>query len=87
MSDFDQNEKTFVSEIGPLPACPPLAMLHAHGQSVLPAEAEARIGAHIATCALCQMLLRDLSSLEEQNLSQAIKGSHPQEHPRARAEI
>ena len=73
MSDFDEIEKIFVSEIGALPACPPLAMLHAHGQSVLPVEAEARVGAHIATCALCQMLLRDLSSLEEQNLTQTAK--------------
>jgi hypothetical protein len=73
MSDFDNIEKTFVNEIGPLAACPPLAMLHAHGQSVLPVEAEARVGAHIANCALCQMLLRDLSSLEEQNLTQAAK--------------
>jgi hypothetical protein len=73
MSDFDEIEKAFVSERGPLAACPPLAMLHAHGQSVLPVETEARVGAHIASCALCQMLLRDLSSLEEQNLTQAAK--------------
>lgn len=66
MSDFDENEKTFVRRIGPVPACPPLAMLRAHSESVLPSDADARVGAHLAQCTLCRMLLKDLPSFDRQ---------------------
>lgn len=73
MSDFDQIEKDFRHKIGPVPACPPLDMLRAHAESVLPSDAEARIGSHLAQCALCRMLLNDLPSLDNQGFSRASR--------------
>lgn len=70
MSNFHEMEKAFVDQIGPVPVgCPPLDLLRAHGQSVLPEKAEAEVGHHLAQCPVCQMLLSDLSSLDEQNLT------------------
>ena len=73
MSDFDEIEKTFVRQIGPVPACLPLAMLRAHAESVLPSDADARVGAHLAKCKLCRMLLKDLRSLDNQPFTAASR--------------
>ena len=64
MPDLDELERQFVVEIAPLPSCPPLAILLAYGEGVLPEEGETEIGGHVAGCAVCQLLLKDMSSVE-----------------------
>jgi hypothetical protein len=71
MPDFDQVEQSFLSEIQPVPACLPLELLRAHGQSVLPDEIEARVNTHLSECHVCQMLLDDLSCVDEPGPTQA----------------
>lgn len=73
MTDFDAIEKNVVRKTGPVSPCPPLAMLRAHADSVLPSDAEARIGAHLAQCTLCRMLVKDLPFLESQLFTPASR--------------
>lgn len=80
MPDFDQVEQSFLSEIEPVPACPPLELLRAHGQSVLPDEIESRVNTHLVECQVCRMLLDDLSCADEPGLTQV-------EHDRIRKKV
>jgi hypothetical protein len=73
MPNFDEAEQLFVNEIGPVPTCPPLEILRAHGQSVLPEDEESKVVEHLAQCPICQILLNDLLSLEEQSLTRAAR--------------
>lgn len=73
MPDFDEVEQSFLSEIEPVPACPPLESLRAHGQSVLPDEIETRVNTHLAECPVCRMLLDDLSCIDEPGLTRAAR--------------
>jgi hypothetical protein len=80
MPDFDEIEQSFLSEIEPVPACPPLELLRAHGQSVLPDKVESRVNTHLSECQVCRMLLDDLSCVDEPGLTQA-------EHDRIRKKV
>jgi hypothetical protein len=73
MPDFDEVEQSFLSEIEPVPACPPLELLRVHGQSVLPDEIESRLNIHLVQCQVCRMLLDDLSCINEPGLTQAAR--------------
>lgn len=69
MTNFDDRERSFVKEVGPLPKCPPLEILKAYEQAVLPESAQVEVGMHVEQCSLCRMLLKDFASLEEPHLS------------------
>lgn len=72
MPDFDANEQELQDLLGEAVAtCPSLPLLMACGQDVLPPEAEAQVQRHIAACRLCSQLIRDLSTLPEEELSPA----------------
>jgi hypothetical protein len=67
--EFDADEMAFATA-SPR-KCPPVDVLMAYGQDVLPVEAERAVEAHLATCALCTMLREDMSTLAEVPLSTA----------------
>jgi hypothetical protein len=73
MPNFDEVEQSFVSEIGLVPTCPPLEILRAYRQSVLPEDGQSKVGEHLAQCRLCQILLNDLPLLEGQSLTRAAR--------------
>lgn len=65
MQQLDPFEEDFSQAAGPMPAHPPLDLLRAAGQDVLPASTEAKIAHHLQHCALCTMLLADFAQLPE----------------------
>jgi hypothetical protein len=73
MPNFDEVEQSFVSEIGPVPSCPPLGILRAYTQSVLPEVGQLKVGEHLAQCPLCQIILSDLPSVEGQSLTRGAQ--------------
>jgi len=65
-SDFDSEELELSALHGEPPqACPPLNLLLAHQEGVLPPELAQRIQQHLDRCPLCPMLLADLATLPE----------------------
>lgn len=63
------------------PRCPPLRLLLAHQEGVLPEDGAKEIEAHLASCGLCRGLLSDLGALEPHGLTnrerEAIRGKLP----------
>ena len=65
MQELDQFEDDFTRAAGPMPAHPPLDLLRAAGQGVLPAATETKVAHHLQHCTLCTMLLADFAQLPE----------------------
>jgi TolA-binding protein len=69
--DFDDEERDFVKEHGnslqalrePHSNCPPPDLIIAAGEEALPEEISRGIRNHLAECALCQVLARDLKNM------------------------
>lgn len=59
----------------PTPPCPPLRLLLAHKEGVLPEDAAKEIQAHLESCALCRGLLADLEHLDPPGLTQRERES------------
>lgn len=53
------------------PACPPLAMLRAWREEVLPEDLARDVSAHIESCTLCRTLLADLHHLPQPGITSA----------------
>lgn len=53
------------------PACPPLAMLRAWREEVLPADLARDVAAHVDSCSLCRTLLADLQHLPQPGITSA----------------
>jgi TolA-binding protein len=65
--DFTDEELELQSLVGESRGtCPPLDVLQALGEEVLPPELERAASSHLDTCSLCQQLLADLKT-EDQN--------------------
>jgi hypothetical protein len=82
MPDFDSDEDELYTLLGkPCPSCPPLDMLLAYSEDVLPVEQKETLRAHLMDCRLCPQLLADLATLPEPELSNAqldrIRGTLP----------
>ena len=68
--EFDAEEKDLASALSARKAaCPPLDVLLAVGQDILPDEVEEAATAHIANCKLCSRLIADLATLPEAELT------------------
>ena len=68
-SDFDSAELELYSMLAGREArCPPLGVLLALEQDVLPADLAGSARAHLARCGLCKMLLEDMASLPDPEL-------------------
>jgi len=65
MPDLDSIELEFRSHLHPKSACPPLPLLLAAQEGVLPVEPQEQVSQHLQSCALCSMLLSDLAELPE----------------------
>lgn len=59
----------------PAPACPPLRLLLAHREGVLPEDAAKEVEAHLVCCSLCRGLLADLEHLDPPGLTQRERES------------
>jgi len=66
---YDHTEQDLHSRTASAAPCPPLNLLLAVGQDVLPPDVEQQVTAHIQTCGLCQMLIKDFADLPEANLT------------------
>ncbi len=55
-----EQDEALPSSVRPTRHCPPLSVLRAHQEEVLPSTLAADVSHHIKQCALCQMLLTDL---------------------------
>ncbi|HEY4356831.1 MAG TPA: hypothetical protein VGN16_13860 [Acidobacteriaceae bacterium] len=67
--EFDADEQAVAGALKPRRGgCPPLDVLQAAGQDVLPPDVEARVTAHLADCPSCSGLLEDLARLPETTL-------------------
>ncbi|WP_035348631.1 hypothetical protein [Edaphobacter aggregans] len=53
------------------PACPPLALLRAWNQQVLPADLSSDVASHLDSCALCPALLHDLQQIAQSAITSA----------------
>ncbi len=62
-------DETLPSSVRPSRHCPPLALLRAHQEEVLPATLSSDVNRHIEQCPLCQMLLTDLQHIPEPTLT------------------
>jgi hypothetical protein len=69
MDNFDEMETQFAGKIGRSSKCPPPEMLLAYRQSVLRDEAESAVETHLRKCRICPILLEDLVSISQQNLT------------------
>jgi hypothetical protein len=69
MPDYDPIEREFLAHASPLPECPPLEILLAAGQGVLPEAVEPGVSQHISTCGVCRVLLQDFATLPERSLT------------------
>jgi hypothetical protein len=70
MSDFDTLEQEVLKSMRPVRPCPPLAMLFAYGEGVLPDDAAADIGQHLEDCGLCRTLITEKEHLTPPGLSE-----------------
>ncbi len=81
MDNFDEMETLVAGKIGRSSKCPPPEMLLAYQQNVLRDEAESAIETHLQKCRICPILLEDLVSISQQNLTsdedRRIRGSIP----------
>jgi len=68
-------EERLPEGLRPIPPCPPLRLLLAHQEGVLPEEGAKEIDAHLASCGLCRGLLSDLSELEPRGLTERERES------------
>ena len=69
MDNFDEMETLLAGKIGRSSKCPPPEMLLAYRQNVLRDEAESAIETHLRNCRICPILLEDLVSISQQNLT------------------
>src|SRR5579871_1670758 len=58
-------DESLPSSLRPTQHCPPLALLRAHQEEVLPATLASDINRHIEQCPLCRMLLTDLEHIPQ----------------------
>ena len=83
--DFDADERQFLSDAG-LPAdapwhtCPPLTIVLAADEGVLPADVQAQVAGHVAECAFCRSLVHDAKE-------GALGAPTDEEHDRIRARV
>ena len=66
----DEVEEALPNGLRPTPPCPPLPLLLAHQEGVLPEEAASSISSHLQHCGLCRTLLADLEHLPQPGLSE-----------------
>jgi hypothetical protein len=60
-----EQDEALPSGFRPTQHCPPVSILRAHQEEVLPATLAADVNLHIEQCPLCQMLLTDLQHLPQ----------------------
>ena len=58
-------DEALPSSVRPTQHCPPLSILRAHQEEVLPATLAADVNRHIEQCPLCRMLLTDLQHIPQ----------------------
>lgn len=69
MPEFDPIEESLPEALRPIRPCPPLKLLLAHKEDVLPENAAAEITGHLEHCGLCRTLLADVEHLSPPGLS------------------
>lgn len=69
LDPLDPTKERLPEGLRPMPPCPPLRLLLAHQEGVLPEEGAKEIEAHLADCGLCRGLLSDLGALEPRGLT------------------
>ncbi len=88
MPDFDAEEQELYAAMGkPAASCPPLELLLAADEGVLPEDASQRIAAHVAGCGCCRMLLEDMKTLPQAELTPAENQRIESQLARARGDI
>lgn len=70
MPEFNSNDEKLPEGLRALPPCPPLKLLLAHREDVLPGEGAAEIADHLERCGLCRALLADIEHLQPPGLSE-----------------
>ena len=71
MPDFSlhHNGESLPAGVYAFPSCPPLSLLRASIEELLPSEIASDVSGHIDTCLLCQMLLTDLETISPASLT------------------
>lgn len=90
--DFDPDESALHDLLAsPQPLCPPVDILLAYTEGVLPAESQETVRLHLVTCRLCPLLLADLAALPESPLSatqmERIRATLPSHFGRTQADV